>query len=267
LAEVFAFLAVLLTGVILGLIGAGGAILTVPILVYLFGIQAELATAYSLFIVGLTALVGAVLMNRAGLVDFRTVILFAPSSVLGVYLVRYYGLPAIPDLIVIGQFFELTKNTLIMVVFALLMLATSYSMIGGKYDPKPAQQVGVDLRLLLTVFIEGLVVGAITGFVGAGGGFLMVPALVMLVGLRMKVAVGTSLSIVSIKSLLGLGGDIQRGVALDWYFLFGLSVVAILGIFLGMRLARNFSGAKLKPAFGYFVLVMGAFMLVAELYQ
>jgi len=264
LAAVFAFFAVLLIGLTLGLIGAGGSILTVPVLVYIFGIGAELATSYSLFIVGLTALFGAVLMYRVNLVDCRTVLLFAPSSILGVYLVRLYGLPAIPDSLGMISSYELTKDGLILIVFSFLMLGTAYSMIRGDYEPRQVGDRKMSAALLLKVFIDGLAVGGVTGFVGAGGGFLLVPALVILVGLRMKVAVGTSLSIIALKSLLGLSGDIQRGLQLDWWFLTGISAVAIVGMFAGLRLARNIPGSRLKPAFGYFVFVMGILILLGE---
>lgn len=260
--EIAGFLASILIGVALGLIGGGGSILTVPVLVYLFHIDAVLATAYSLFIVGLTSAVGSVTYFNKGLVNIKTAIVFGIPSIIAVFATRALIVPAIPkEILTIGEF-VLTKSILMMLLFAVLMIAASYSMI--KKDKKSidsdSQPQKFNYPLIL---IEGAVVGVLTGLVGAGGGFLIIPALVVLSKLPMKEAVGTSLVIIAAKSLIGFFGEGGETV-IDWVFLAKISSFAIVGIFIGAALSKKIDGAKLKPAFGWFVLVMGIYIIVKE---
>ncbi len=255
----------LLVGISLGLIGGGGSILTVPILVYVLGVEAGAATAYSLFIVGVTALVGSITYYRKGLVNLPTAVLFSVPSLISVALVRQFLMPNIPDEVFSIGSFVVSKTLLIMGVFALLMIAASFSMIrkGKPAAIKDADKPYTPPYLLIAV--EGLVVGALTGFVGAGGGFLIIPALVVFARLDMKVAVGTSLLIIGTKSLLGFIPDAVGGKQIiDWALLLGLTAMAVIGIFIGSYLSRFVSGDKLKPAFGYFVLLMGIYILLKE---
>lgn len=252
----------LLIGITLGLVGSGGSILTVPILVYAFNVPATAATAYSLFIVGLTALVGAGGYYRKQLVDLRTALVFSAPSLVAVFLVRKFVMPAIPDAVFAVGGVDVSKDMLIMGVFAVLMIAASFSMIRKGNTESESDSSGDIVFNYPLIFAEGLVVGGLTGFVGAGGGFLIIPALVLLARLPMKMAIGTSLLIIAIKSLLGFTGDISAGMAIDWGFLLLVSLFTIVGMFMGMALAKRIPGEKLKPAFGWFVLLMGIWIFV-----
>lgn len=260
--EIIGWATALVIGLALGLFGGGGSTLTVPVLVYLFGIDPVLATAYSLFIVGSTAVVGAANNYFKGLVDVKTAVIFGLPALVSVYLTRLYLVPAIPDeLFVIGDFVA-TKSAGIMILFALLMIAASYSMIRGRKGTIDVEEEQVFNYPV--ILIEGMAVGLLTGLVGAGGGFLIIPALVVMSKLPMKKAVGTSLLIISAKSLFGFIGDIQN-YTIDWPFLLTFAAIAIVGIFVGGRLSNLIPGKKLKPAFGWFVLVMGIYILGREL--
>lgn len=258
--ETIGYAASLVMGLSLGMIGGGGSILTVPILVYLFAIHPVLATAYSLFIVGLTALVGGIGYLKKGEVDLKTGFLFAVPSFIGVYATRAFILPRVPDQVFALGNLTVTKPLLIMLVFAVLMVLASISMIRGRKAKTEAKELSAAAKVGL-IGLEGLVVGTITGFVGAGGGFLIIPALVVLVGLPMKKAVGTSLFIIAAKSLIGFTGDLQHQATIDWQLLMIISGIAVVGLAGGMMLSRKISEAALKKGFGYFVLVMGFFVL------
>lgn len=251
-------------GLSLGMIGGGGSILTVPILVYLFSTNPITATAYSLFIVGSTALVGGLSYLKKGEVDLKTGFIFAVPSFIGVYLTRAYIVPALPDPVFSVGSFIFSKPLLIMLVFALLMVAASFSMIKSKKSETEKAKLS-PLAQISLIGVEGLVVGAVTGFVGAGGGFLIIPALVVLVGMPMKIAVGTSLFIIAVKSLIGFLGDLQHQPEVNWQLLLTITSIAILGLFLGMSLSKKVSEKSLKKGFGYFVLIMGAFILLDQI--
>lgn len=261
LLEIFGYLGAIVIGLVLGLIGGGGSILTVPVFVYLFAVNPVTATAYSLFVVGLTALVGAIQNIRKGLVDFRTAIVFAIPSFIAVYLTRRFLMPSIPETLVTYNDFVLTKNIGIMVFFAVIMLLASWSMIRNK-RPEPETNAAIVYNYPL-IIIEGLIIGTLTGIVGAGGGFLIIPALVLLAKLPMKTAVATSLFIIAVKSLLGFIGDIET-MELDWNFLMLFSLLSIIGIFVGVKLNHHIEGKKLKKAFGWFVFVMAIYILLKE---
>lgn len=261
--EYAAYMAATLIGLSLGLIGAGGSILTVPVLVYLAHVDPVLATAYSLFVVGSTALVGGIQNHIKKLVDLRTALIFGVPSIVAVYATRAFIMPNIPDAIAIDGLFSVSKGVGILVVFAILMIATSVSMIRGNGKPKPAETTKKEHHFGL-VFAEGIGVGVLTGLVGAGGGFLIIPALVLLAGLEMKVAVGTSLLIIAMKSLIGFTGDIQSGMPIDWPFLLTFTSFSVAGIFVGSWLNKFFDGQKLKQGFGWFVLAMGLYMIARE---
>lgn len=261
---IIGYAASLLMGLSLGMIGGGGSILTVPILVYLFHIDPVLATAYSLFVVGLTALVGGLSYLKKGEVDLKTGFLFAIPSFLGVYATRALLLPKLPlEIFHLGGWL-VTKPLLIMLVFAVLMVLASISMIKPQRKPSPSSSLNHSSRFLI-IGLEGLFVGTITGFVGAGGGFLIIPALVVLVGLPMKKAVGTSLFIIATKSLIGFLGDWQQSPVIDWSLLFTISTIAVVGLSVGMKLSSRVSESTLKKGFGYFVLLMGCFVLFDQL--
>ena len=244
-------------GVTLGLLGSGGSILTVPILVYLFNLSPLVATGYSLFVVGTTALVGS-----RGEVDLRAAFTFALPSIIGVNISRGIVIPRIPMVVAQIDSLVLTKQILIMVTFAALMVAASYSMIqmrGGQKKwstPRPFKNA--------TMALQGLAVGMIAGFVGAGGGFLIIPALVLMIGLKMRIAIGTSLTVITTQSLLGFTGDVLRGLVVDWSLLGGVTSCAILGILVGSAVSVKIQEQRLKTAFGWFVLVVGITVLIDQ---
>jgi len=260
--EIAGYIASVFIGISLGLIGGGGSILTVPVLVYLFRIDAVLATSYSLFIVGSTSVIGSFTYFNKGLVHIKTAIVFGMPSIFAVFFTRAYLVPAIPlEVLKIGGML-ITKNILLMLLFALLMIFASYSMI-------KKEKITVENRNQPQVFnypmilLEGIIVGVLTGLVGAGGGFLIIPALVVFSKLPMKEAIGTSLVIIAAKSLIGFFGE-HSGAMIQWFFLAKVTIFAIVGIFIGIFISKKIDGAKLKPAFGWFVLVMGIYILLKE---
>ena len=260
---IIGFAAAILIGISLGLIGGGGSILTVPVLVYILGVNPVLATAYSLFVVGSTSLVGAATYMRKGLVNYKTALVFAVPSFIAVFLTRKFLVPALPDpLFTVGEAI-ITKNIGIMVFFALIMLAASYSMITTKkcVDCDEDEPVAFNFPMIA---LEGSVVGLITGIVGAGGGFLIIPALVLLAKLPMKMAVGTSLLIIAAKSLIGFLGDLSTQT-IDWQLLLIFTALAIVGIFIGSALSKKINEEILKTGFGWFVLAMGIYIITKEL--
>ncbi|MFT5859628.1 MAG: putative membrane protein YfcA [Flavobacteriaceae bacterium] len=259
--ELFGLLGALLIGIVLGLIGGGGSILTVPILVYVLSVDAVTATAYSLFVVGTSALVGAIRNAQKGMIDFRTGIVFALPALVAVYLTRKFLIPAIPAELFTVNDFIVTKEIGIMVFFAIIMLIAAYSMIKGR---KKADEEDTEIKYNYPlILLEGAVVGVLTGIVGAGGGFLIIPALVLLAKLPMKKAVATSLMIIAIKSLIGFVGDIEN-VEIEWGFLLSFTALSVIGIFIGLYLNKFIDGNKLKKGFGWFVLVMGIYIVLKE---
>lgn len=259
--EYFGYLASILIGITLGLIGGGGSILTVPILVYLFQINPEKATSYSLFIVGITAMVGTYRHYNLGNLKIKSALYFAFPSVVSLLFIRKIVLPAIPvQLFSIGTI-AVSKDLLIMVVFAVLMIAASVSMIRKSATTTTTTKINLPRLALI-----GFLVGFITGFLGAGGGFLIIPALLFFANLPMKQAVGTSLLIIFINSLIGFTGDVLNGVSIQYSFLLTVAAIAIVGMMIGTQLSKKIDGAKLKPAFGWFVLVMGFYIVAKELF-
>lgn len=262
--EIIGYACALIIGITLGLIGGGGSILTVPVLVYLMGITPVLATAYSLFIVGSSSLVGSFNFAKQKLVDFKTAVIFGIPSLLAVFLTRKFLVPAIPETLFTVGGFTLTKGTTLMILFAILMVAAAVGMIRPKKEvKKEAKPEKSALQKGLIILSEGLVVGTLTGLVGAGGGFLIIPALVIVTGLEMKKAIGTSLLIISVKSLIGFLGDVSNS-DMDWTLLTVFAALAIGGIFIGAQLSKLIDGKRLKTAFGWFVLIMGAGILLKE---
>lgn len=263
IVTVIGFAAAIIIGVSLGLIGGGGSILTVPVLVYILGVDPVLATAYSLFVVGSTSLVGAGTYMKKGLVNYKTAIVFAIPSFIAVFLTRKFLVPWLPDpLFSLGET-AITKNVGIMVFFALIMLAASISMITGKKckDCDENEEIKFNYPMIA---LEGSVVGVITGIVGAGGGFLIIPALVLLARLPMKMAVGTSLLIIAAKSLIGFLGDVSTQT-IDWKMLLIFTGLSIVGIFIGSALSKKINEKVLKTGFGWFVLFMGIYIIGKEL--
>ena len=266
--EILGFALAALVGISLGLIGGGGSILTVPILVYVMGVSPILATSYSLFIVGSTSMVGAFNNYRKGFVQIKTALLFGLTSITTVFLTRKFIIPAIPKQIVTIGNFILTENLLMMILFAILMLVASIAMIknGSKDEVEQTTDIiKAKKNNLPKLLMYGIAIGLATGLLGAGGGFLLIPTLVLLVGLPMKEAVGTSLLIIALNSLIGFTGDFGHFV-MDWVFLAKITAIAVAGIFVGGYISKKIDGTKLKKAFGWFVLIMGIYILIKEIF-
>ncbi|WP_297507782.1 sulfite exporter TauE/SafE family protein [Flavobacterium sp.] len=248
-----------LVGISLGLIGSGGSILSVPIFVYIMGMHPALAAAYSLFVVGISALVSGVQKAKDGLVDFKKVLAFGVPTLIAVFITRKIIVPSIPEMLVITDQFTLSKRLLLMVVFALVMLVASWKMIRPGNETK-----GNSSSNPFTISLAGLAIGFIAGFVGAGGGFLIVPALLFLANTPIKKAIGTSLFIVAVQSLIGFLGDIPNP-NINYPMLLVFTGCALFGVLIGNRLSKVIAGEKLKTVFGYVVLGMGIYILVKEI--
>jgi uncharacterized membrane protein YfcA len=261
--EILGYVAAIGIGLSLGLVGAGGSILTVPVLVYLFGIDPILATAYSLVIIAATTSVGAFKNYQKQLVSFPVAFSFGLSSMLTVFLIRHFILPTIPDTLFSVQGLVLQKPAATMLVFALLMLVAAYFMIRAQSTTQKLHHAPASVLKLL---LYGIGAGLITGFLGAGGGFVLIPALVLVVQLPMKKAVGTSLLIIALNSLVGIAGDWGH-VQLDWLFAASLIALALLGLFIGVVLSAKLPDMLLKKYFGWFVFCMGLAVMLSELYN
>lgn len=258
--EILGFVASIGIGIILGLLGGGGSILSIPILVYLFQVDVVMASAYSLFVVGFTSLIGAIPKYKDHLVDIRTGMLFGLPSIISIFVTRKWIVPAIPEVIFEADGFVFSKRLLILGIFALLMIIASWSMIRGKKEihaDDRDRQIGL-------LILEGAVIGFLTGLVGAGGGFLIIPALVWLTGLPFKAAVGTSLFIIAINSLLGFAGDLLN-YGMQWSLLLPVTALAVSGIIIGHRWQKKIPSESLRTAFGWFVLSIGMWIFATEL--
>jgi uncharacterized membrane protein YfcA len=265
LTHIFAFLSALIIGIVLGIIGGGGSILTVPVFVYLLHINPVVATAYSLFVVGVSSLVGAIQNFRRGLVDLKTGIIFAVPALMAVYLTRKFIVTAIPETLFSINEFVVSKDIGIMVFFAIIMLLASISMIVKKSKSEVIQKEEKIQYNYPLIIIEGLVIGVLTGIVGAGGGFLIIPALVLLAKLPIKKAVATSMLIIAVKSLVGFVGDVEN-MDIEWSFLLIFTLLSVIGIFIGIRLGKFIDDKKLQVFFGWFVLLMAIYIISKELF-
>lgn len=266
--ELVGYLAAIVMGLVLGLIGGGGSILTVPILVYLMQVEPSVATGYSLLIVGTTAAFGAIRYFRLGLVDLRMALVFAIPSIVAVYLTRLLLMPSLPD-ILLSYPVVVEKDKAIMVIFALLMLASAYAMLKKSAQKENAEKpngviVKRDTIRWLVIGLEGAVVGLITGMLGAGGGFLIIPALVVLLGLPIKNAVGASLFIIALKSLFGFVGDLQTGIVLDIQLIAFMLLATLLGMWASSGIAERIDGRLLQQLFAFFTAGIAIFILIKE---
>jgi uncharacterized protein len=248
-------------GVILGLIGSGGSILTIPVLVYLFGINPEKATSYSLFIVGLTSIIGTIRNFRLGNIKLKIALNFVVPSIVMLLFVRNLILPTIPKTLFWINNFQLTKDKFLLFLFATLMILASLSLLINKKKSENETSIKTKKVILL-----GLLIGFVTGLLGAGGGFLIIPSLLYFGNLTMKQAVGTSLFIIAINSTIGFFGDIVNGVKLSFKFLFLITSLSVFGIILGTWMSNKIDGKKLKPIFGWFVLVVAIYIISSELF-
>ncbi|WP_297868412.1 sulfite exporter TauE/SafE family protein [uncultured Flavobacterium sp.] len=257
--EILGYIGALFIGLVLGLTGGGGSILTVPILVYLMSINPVTATAYSLFIVGTTSTFGAIQNYRKNLVDIKNGFIFAIPSFIAVYLTRKFIVPRIPEIIIESPIL-ITKETFLMLFFAVIMVFGALSVLKKKSQNTNSEEK----RNLILIGIQTFTIGIIIGLVGAGGGFLIIPSLILFAKLPMRKAVGTSLFIIAMNSLVGFMGDVQN-LEIDWLFLLTFSAISVAGIFLGMYLTKYTNESQLKKIFAYFILVMAAIILLKEM--
>ncbi len=258
--EIVGYVASLAIGLVLGLLGGGGSILAIPILVYLFEVEPVRASAYSLFIVGITSVAGAYSKHREGLVNVRTGLAFGLPSIVSIFITRKWVVPAIPEVVLQVGDFLLTKRFLLLGLFAILMVLAAIPMIRPSTERQPS-----DLgKGAFPMIAQGAGIGFITGLVGAGGGFLIIPGLVFLAGLPFKIAAGTSLLIIALNSLVGFLGD-TLNFSMEWVFLFTITGLSIIGMIIGNRISRLHKPAHLKQAFGWFVLIIGIYILLKEL--
>ncbi len=260
--EIIGYAVSILIGVVLGLMGGGGSILTIPVLVYLFQVEPVLATAYSLFIVGTTSLVAAIPKYKEHLVNLRTGFLFGIPSIASMFVTRKWIVPSLPDPIFSFGSYSLSKGEFVLGLFAVLMVLASYSMIKGNNQDRTDPRLTAKIKWHWVV-LQGLLIGFLTGLVGAGGGFLIIPALVLLTGLHIKIAVGTSLFIIAINSLIGFSGDLLTH-PMEWPLLIKVTCLAIVGTFIGNRFSKAISQQKLKKGFGWFTLIIGSWILLKE---
>ena len=257
--EILGYVGALFIGLVLGLTGGGGTILTVPILVYLMSVSPVTATAYSLFIVGTTSTFGAIQNYRKNLVDIKNGFIFAIPSFIAVYLTRKFIVPRISEIIIESPIL-ITKNTFLMLFFAVIMIFGALSVLKKKSQDNNNEEK----RNLILIGIQTFTIGIIIGLVGAGGGFLIIPSLILFAKLPMRKAVGTSLFIIAMNSLVGFIGDVQN-LEIDWVFLLTFSAISVVGIFIGMYLTKYTNESQLKKIFAYFVLVMAAIILLKEM--
>ncbi len=263
--EILGYFGALIVGLVLGLIGGGGSILTVPILVYFLGFSPIAATAYSLFVVGSTAFVGTLRNIRKNTIDFKTAIIFAIPSIITVFMVRSLVIPNLPEVIFSIGSFKLTNSLFIMLLFAFVMLLAGWSLIQSKEINSDSAIKKFDKMHYFAIGTQAIGIGVLAGLVGAGGGFLIVPALVLLVKLPIKKAISTSLFIIAIQSLIGFLGDLKT-LIIDWNFILTFTVISIFGIFIGLTLSKKISAESLKKGFGYFTIIMAIFILYKELF-
>jgi uncharacterized membrane protein YfcA len=257
----------LLIGICLGVMGAGGAVLTIPVLVYLFQIDTITATFYSLFIVGITAMIGTIGFIRNQLFDGKTVIFFGIPSVISVILTTRILVPSIPEIVVSNSSYTLTKHLLLLILFAMLMIFSAIAMIRSSRVIKKDDYSEMQKYRYGLIILQGILVGIVTGLLGAGGGFLIIPALVLLARLPMKKAVGTSLFLITLNCIIGFASKYATIEQVNWTFLLIFSGLTVAGILTGILFTKKISGEKLKKGFGYFMLVMGTFILTKELYS
>ncbi len=265
--EILGYMAAFFMGITLGVIGGGGSILTVPILVYLMGIDPTTSTGYSLLLVGATAAFGAYRYYKTGGLNIKQALTFAIPSVISVYVTRAFIMPAIPDILWETPYL-ITRDKGILILFAALMIVSAVMMLRKRaVPPRPSTEENTHHNHpALLIILEGSLVGLATGLLGAGGGFLIIPALVLLMGMPMKEAVGTSLFIISLKSLIGFMGDIQTGVTLQFPMLFFFFIATVSGMFSATYIAAKIDGKKLQKLFAYFTLIIAVGIFVKELF-
>ncbi|MFN8287880.1 MAG: sulfite exporter TauE/SafE family protein [Chitinophagales bacterium] len=261
--HILGYVGALLTGMVLGLLGGGGALLSVPTLTGFFGLSAAVATGYSLFLVGVTASSGAVQNIRKKMVDFSAVAWYGIPSLITVFCIRRFVLPAIPQQIFTVGNFTLDKNHLILLLLSVAIFIAAYKMIFSKSNEEVENEAHSLNHGKLIVY--AVLLGTFLGMVGAGGGFLMTPALMHYANLNLKKAIGTSLVLVAVNSLVGFLGDLSVNPHIDWLLLATFSAFSITGVFIGHALQSRVPTQKLRIMFGWTLVAIGVYMVFHEL--
>lgn len=274
LSLIFGYALAIVVGLLLGLLGGGGSILALPIFVYLFGINPILATTYSLFVIGVSSLFGTYKCVKSNSINYNALIYFGFSSVISVLLTRMYLIDLIPESIFLFGF-ELSKGKVVLIFFSLIMLGAGYSLIFVDNVTKNEIEncetndkvIGNSkIKNIFSLSFQGLIDGAITGIVGAGGGFLIVPALVFVSKLDIRIAISTSLAIISLKTIIGFLGSLNKSPNIDYIFLSIFTFLAIVGMVVGIKLSKKLNPDALKKYFGIFVIICAIYILLKELY-
>lgn len=257
--EFFGYLLAVLIGIFLGIFGGGGSLLAVPVFAYIFSLDEKVATAYSLFTVGISSIVGSI--KQLGNIEWKVTLIFGIPSIIAVLLTRFFIIPNLPEIIFDNETFIITRRMLIFGIFTFLLFISSFSMI---YETnKNVKPINIK-NFYALIIIEGFVVGSLTGFVGAGGGFLIIPALVILIGLDIKKAIATSLIIIALKSTFGFFlGDVMV-MNIDWDFLIYFTILTTLGVIIGTYFGKSIDKLKLKKWFGIFIMVIAISILFKE---
>ena len=257
--EVFGYLLAVLIGIFLGIFGGGGSLLAVPVFAYIFSLDEKLATAYSLFTVGISSIVGTI--KQLSNIEWKVTLIFGIPSIIAVWLTRFFVIPNLPEIIFDNETFIITRRMLIFGIFTFLLFISSFSMI---YETnKNVKPINIK-NFYVLIIIEGFIVGGLTGFVGAGGGFLIIPALIILIGLDIKKAIATSLIIIALKSTFGFFlGDVMV-MNIDWNFLIYFTLLTTFGVIIGTYFGKSLDKLKLKKWFGIFIMVIAISILFKE---
>lgn len=262
--ELVGYIAALIVGVLMGLIGGGGSILTVPILVYLFGIEPLIATSYSLFIVGITSFAGVLVKIKEKQVDFKMALLFGIPDLLGVLVMRTFIFPPLPGNIFLIRNHMVTKGELVLIIISILMLVSSFLLLKRTTTLEALINENKNRSLAFLILI-GFLTGLLTGMVGVGGGFIIIPVLVLWTQIPMKYAVGTSLVIIAAKSIMGFIAD-KVNFNLEHNLIIWISVLSLIGLLLGNTISKKVSAFRLQKSFGWLVLLAGAYMFINTFY-
>ncbi|WP_300666225.1 sulfite exporter TauE/SafE family protein [Fluviicola sp.] len=258
--EIIGYFLALFVGLVLGTLGGGGSILAVPILVVFFQLEPQNATVYSLFIVGVTSLFGAVQHFKSKLIHPKNALLFGIPAVISISLTRLIVVPALPPIIQLGEHIVFERNTFIMSLFGILMILASIPMIKGQKELPSTKK---NRPTVLVIF--GGIIGLISGLVGAGGGFMIIPSLSIFMKVPIKNAIATSIVIIAINSLSGFTAELFKpNLQLDWILLLGFTLIATGGLILGLKINHKIQSKNLKKGFGFFVLLIGVSILIAE---